>query len=244
MLKLCTTIDLSVAAWAARRRNGAQGCASFRRGLGALLVGLLVIAGSTAASAQAGRALRLVALGDSLTAGYGLSPNVAFPAQLQQALQARGYNVTVVNAGVSGDTATGGYYRVDSSVPDGTDGVILELGANDMLKGTDPSVTRNALAGIIARLKQRDIPVLLAGMRSLPSRGPAYVQRFESIYPGLARSYGLTYYPFFLQNVVYVNGLNQGDGVHPNAAGVQRIVQMMLPTVERFVQRIGGRQRS
>lgn len=207
-----------------------------------LLLALVVLAGPAAARGL--RPLHLVALGDSLTAGYMLSPASAFPAVLEQSLRARGHDVTVANAGVNGDTASGGYARLDSAVPDGTDGVILELGGNDMLQNVDPTVTRNALAGIIGRLKARGIPVLLAGMRALPSKGQSYVDRFEAIYPGLAHGYGLTYYPFFLQNVVYVRGLTQFDGIHPNAAGVQRIVQSIQPTVERFVARLQTRFRS
>lgn len=140
---------------------------------------------------------------------------------------------------MDGDTASDGYDRVDDSVPEGTDGVIVEFGGNDMLQNVDPSVTRSALTGIVARLRQRRIPVMLAGMRSYPSRGAEYVRRFETIYPDLARSYGLVLYPFFLQGVYGNRSLMQADGIHPNQAGVQYMVQATLPSVERFIAGLG-----
>ncbi|MEH3147157.1 MAG: arylesterase [Methylobacterium frigidaeris] len=188
--------------------------------------------------AAADRPLSLVALGDSLTAGYGLPADAAFPAVLERALKARGASVTVANAGVSGDTATGGLDRVEWSVPDGTDGVILELGANDMLRGTDPAVTEKALDGIITRLKARGIPVLLAGMKAGRNLGPDYVARFDAIFPALAQKHGLLLYPFFLDGIAGERGLNLPDGLHPTRAGVERIVQGILPTVEDFVKRL------
>ncbi|WP_245442918.1 arylesterase [Methylobacterium terrae] len=184
------------------------------------------------------RHLNLVALGDSLTAGYGLPAAAAFPVQLEAALRARGHAVTVANAGVSGDTATGGLDRVDWSVPDGTDGVILELGANDMLRGTDPAVTGKALDAIVARLKARGIPVLLAGMRAAPNLGPDYVRRFDAIYPRLAERYGLILYPFFLDGIAGDRGLNLADGLHPTKDGVARVVAGILPSVEEFLARL------
>ncbi|KMO27735.1 GDSL family lipase [Methylobacterium variabile] len=184
------------------------------------------------------RTLNLVALGDSLTAGYGLPADAAFPVQLEAALKARGQAVTIANAGVSGDTATGGLDRVDWSVPDGTDGVILELGANDMLRGTDPSVTEKALDAIIVRLKGRGIPVLLAGMRAAPNLGPDYGRRFDAIYPRLAERHGLILYPFFLDGIAGDRGLNLADGLHPTRAGVERVVAGILPSVEDFLKRL------
>ncbi|WP_244538282.1 arylesterase [Methylobacterium sp. ap11] len=184
------------------------------------------------------RPLALVALGDSLTAGLGLPADAAFPAQLEAALKARGHAVTIANAGVSGDTATGGLDRVAWSVPDGTDGVILELGANDMLRGTDPAVTEKALDTIVAGLKARGIPVLLAGMRAAPNLGPDYVKRFDAIYPRLAARYGLVLYPFFLDGIAGDRSLNLPDGLHPTKAGVARIVSGILPSVEEFLTRL------
>lgn len=181
--------------------------------------------------------LKIVALGDSLTAGYGLPGDAAFPARLQAALRAKGYNVTVVNAGVSGDTTTAGLDRLAWSVPDGTGGVILELGANDALRGVDPKVTKAALEKILDRLAQRRIPVLLAGMRSPRNMGPDYVKAFDAIFPALAASHQVTFYPFFLVGVATDPKLNQADGMHPNPDGVDVIVQHMLPSVEELIAR-------
>jgi acyl-CoA thioesterase-1 len=189
------------------------------------------------AQAAPGRPLRIVALGDSLTAGYGLPQSAAFPVVLERTLKARGHNVEIVNAGVSGDTASGGLDRLDWSVPDGTDGVILELGANDMLRGLDPAATRRALDAIIARLKGRGIPVLLAGMYASRNLGPDYVQRFDAIYRDLAAKHGLVLYPFFLEGVVGQRELNLPDGLHPTAKGVETIVARILPSVESFLAR-------
>lgn len=190
-----------------------------------------------AVSAVAARAepIRLVALGDSLTAGYGLPANEAFPVKLQAALKAAGHDVVIENAGVSGDTASGGAARVDWSVPEGTQGVIVELGANDALRGIDPAVTEKALGSILARLKERKIAVLLAGMLAPPNMGADYAQRFNAIYPRLAAQYGATLYPFFLDGIAGHPELNQKDGLHPLAPGVDIIVTRMLPTVETFL---------
>lgn len=182
--------------------------------------------------------VKLVAFGDSLTAGYRLPTNAAFPTVLERALKARGRAVTVANAGVSGDTTTGGLDRLDWSVPDGTDGVILELGANDMLRGTDPSVTRKALDAMIARLKARGIPVLLAGMKAPPNLGSDYATRFDAIYPDLAKRYDLVLYPFFLDGIIGDRQAHLDDGLHPNTRGVETIVAGILPTVETFLDRI------
>lgn len=184
------------------------------------------------------RPLKLVALGDSLTAGYRLPADAAFPAVLERALAARGHAVAIANAGVSGETATNGLDRVDWSVPDGTDGVILELGANDMLRGTDPTVTRTALEAIVTRLKGRGIPVLLAGMRASTNLGPAYVARFDAIYPDLAAKYGFVLYPFFMAGMVGDRAYTLDDGLHPNARGVDAIVAGILPSVETFLGRL------
>ncbi|MFC0371893.1 arylesterase [Methylobacterium isbiliense] len=189
-------------------------------------------------SRAAERTLRLVALGDSLTAGYGVPAGAAFPGVLERALKEKGFDVAITNAGVSGDTATGGRDRVDWSVPEGTDGVILELGANDMLRGTDPAVTEAALDGIITRLKDRGIAVMLTGMKAARNLGPDYVARFEAIYPRLAERHGLVLYPFFLDGVATDRSLALPDGLHPNAKGVERIVAGILPAVETFLARL------
>jgi acyl-CoA thioesterase-1 len=185
--------------------------------------------------------IKLVVLGDSLSAGLGLSASDAFPAKLQKALQDKGMDVDVANAGVSGDTASGGRDRLDWSVPEGTRAVILELGANDALRGLDPSVTRSALADIVSRLKARGIAVLLCGMLAPPNYGRDYADRFSAIYPELAKTFGLTLYPFFLDGVAADKTLNQADGIHPTPAGVDIIVKNMLPTVEAFLGAIEGK---
>jgi acyl-CoA thioesterase I len=183
------------------------------------------------------RPVNIVALGDSLTAGYGLAANEAFPARLQGALNAKGLAVNVANAGVSGDTAAGGLARLDWSVPDGTDAVILELGANDALRGFDPAVTRKALEAMLHRLQMRKIPVLLCGMLAPPNMGAEYGRAFNSIYPDLAAQTGAILYPFFLTGVAADPKLNQSDGLHPTAAGVAVIVGYILPQVEALIAR-------
>ena len=206
---------------------------------------MLVLAAGVGFSARAQgaamRPLKLVALGDSLTAGYGLSGEAAFPAVLERALRAKGYALSIANAGVSGDTTSGGLARLDWSVPDGTDGVILELGANDMLRGIDPNVPRRALDEILARLRERGIPVLLTGMYASRNLGAEYVARFEAIFPDLATKYGVPLYPFFLDGVAGVRELALPDGLHPTAKGVQVVVERILPTVERFVAHLAAR---
>jgi acyl-CoA thioesterase-1 len=180
--------------------------------------------------------LKLAVLGDSLTAGYGLPASEAFPVRLQEALKEKGIAAEIVNAGVSGDTASGGRDRLDWSIPQGTQAVIVELGANDMLRGIEPKVTRAALDAIIQRLKARGIKVLLCGMYAAPNLGEPYGKAFNSIYPELAAKYGVALYPFFLDGVVDNAELKQADGLHPTAAGVDVIVQRILPAVEAFVK--------
>jgi acyl-CoA thioesterase I len=199
-----------------------------------------VVLGGRAPAAD--RAVRIVALGDSLIAGLGLSADATFPVKLEKALKAKSIAAEVSNAGVSGDTATGALARLDWSVPEGTDAVIVELGANDMLRGIDPKVTREALAGIVRRLTDRRIAVLLAGMRAAPNLGPDYGRDFEAIYSELAARNGLLFYPFFLEGVAADAKLNQRDGLHPTAAGVDAIVARILPKVEELVARARDRR--
>ncbi len=179
----------------------------------------------------------IVALGDSLTAGYGVAADDAFPAKLAAALKAKGIGVTVVNAGLSGDTASGGLDRLAWSVRDGTDAVIVELGANDMLRGIDPKITKAALKQILDRLAARHIPVLLVGMKAAPNMGPDFIKEFDAIYPALASTHRVVFYPFFLDGVAGNDKLNQGDGMHPNADGVDEIVKRILPKVETLIAR-------
>ena len=184
------------------------------------------------------RTIKIVAFGDSLMAGYQLPTQDAFPVQLERALRAKGIAVEVANAGVSGDTSSGGLARLDWSVPDGTDAVILELGANDMLRAVDPKVTREALTEIVRRLKARRIAVLLCGMQAARNLGPDYARAFDPIYPDLAAANGLVFYPFFLDGVIGDTKLNQSDGLHPTAAGVAKIVAGILPKVEELIARV------
>ena len=193
-------------------------------------------------AAAGARPLKLVVLGDSLSAGLGLSAAAAFPERLQKSLRSNGIAIDIINAGVSGDTSSGGRDRLDWSVPEGTDGVIVELGANDALRGTDPAITRSALSDILARLNARRIAVLLCGMVAPPNYGSDYSARFNAIYPDLAKSSGVPLYPFFLQGVAADARLNQADGMHPTAEGVDVIVRNILPTVEAFLGSIGGQR--
>lgn len=208
----------------------------------ALVVALALVA-VRPAEAQTPREIRIVALGDSLTAGYQLPPGDAFPVKLQAALRARGHAVSVENAGVSGDTSTGGLERLDWAVGDDVDAVILELGANDALRGIDPGVTRRALDEILTRLKARNIPVLVAGMLAPPNLGHAYGEAFGRIFPELAEKHGTLLYPFFLDGVAATAGLNLADGMHPNARGVDVIVERIVPKAEELLLRARARPR-
>ena len=184
------------------------------------------------ATPAAARTLHLVALGDSLTAGYGLPPGQGFAEVLGRVLKAKGWDVDVVNAGVSGETAEDGLARYDWSVPAGTDALIVELGANDMLRGLPPQGARAALSEILSRATKAHVPTLLTGMRAAPNMGADYQKAFDSIYPDLATQYGVPLYPFFLEGVAADPKLNQKDGLHPTKDGVQRIVAAILPAVE------------
>jgi acyl-CoA thioesterase-1 len=187
------------------------------------------------AEGPASKPVKMVVLGDSLSAGLGLPASAAFPAKLQKALKDKGIGIEMTNAGVSGDTSSGGRDRLDWSVPEGTQAVIVELGANDALRGVDPAVTRSALSDVLTRLKARGIAVLLCGMLAPPNYGHDYADRFNAIYPGLAKSFDVPLYPFFLNGVAADAKLNQADGIHPTAEGVDIIVQNILPSVEALL---------
>jgi acyl-CoA thioesterase I len=192
-----------------------------------LTLAMLFLAVLPAAAAP----LSIVALGDSLTAGYGLAAGEDFATRLEAALVASSIDARVANAGVSGDTASAGAARVDWAVPDGAALVIVELGANDALRGIDPAVTRKALSDLLARLGARNLKALLVGMRAPPNMGEDYVRSFDAIYPDLAREHAVPLYPFFLDGVAGAPNLNQPDGMHPTAAGVEEIVRRILPVV-------------
>ncbi|KAA5601235.1 arylesterase [Blastochloris sulfoviridis] len=186
--------------------------------------------------------IRLVALGDSLTAGYGLPADAALPAQLQARLEARGHKVVIANAGVSGDTASGGLERLDWAIAGDTEGVIVALGANDALRGIDPAVTRKALDTILALLDAKGLPVLLAGMYAPRNMGESYTRTFDAIYPDLARRHGAVLYPFLLEGVAGTARLNLGDGIHPTAEGVGLVAERLVPSVEELLARIRARR--
>ena len=190
----------------------------------------------SAGSAPVEAPVQVVAFGDSLTAGFGLPAEAAFPEQLARALGAKGKAVALSNAGVSGDTATDGLARLAWSVPEGTEAVIVELGANDALRGIDPQITRASLEAILRGLKQRRIAVLLAGMLAPPNLGQDYGRAFDAIFPGLAAQFETLFYPFFLDGVAANPALNQADGMHPTAAGVDIIVHKILPKVEELIE--------
>jgi len=210
-----------------------------------VLIVALMTAGPAFAQTPAAapdRPVKMVVLGDSLSAGLGLSATAAFPVRLQKALNDKWIKVDMINAGVSGDTSSGGRDRLDWSIPEGTEAVILELGANDALRGIDPAVTRAALTEILTRLKARKIAVLLCGMLAPPNYGSEYAARFNAIYPELSKSFGVPLYPFFLEGVAADAKLNQADGLHPTAEGIDIIVKNILPIVEAFLGTISGQR--
>lgn len=194
--------------------------------------GITLLLSLASASAEP---VQIVGFGDSLMAGYQLDAGQSFPEKLEEALKARGHDVVITNAGVSGDTSAGGLSRLDWSVPDGTDLVILELGANDMLRGVPPVVTEKNLIAMIERLEDRNIDVILAGMVSAPNLGPDYAARFDPIFSRLAEKYDIPLYPFFLDGVMTQSSLLLEDGMHPNAAGVDRMVEGFLPLIEEVL---------
>jgi acyl-CoA thioesterase-1 len=183
----------------------------------------------------------LLVLGDSLTAGLGLELRDAFPAKLEAALKARHPDLTIINAGVSGDTAADGLARLDWALTDEVGGLIVGLGANDALRGLDVVQTETALDGILARAKARNLPTLVLGMKAPPNMGPEYVARFDGLFPRLAEKHGVLLYPFFLEGVAAKAGLNQGDGIHPNEAGVDVIVMKVMAKVEELIGKVSAK---
>jgi acyl-CoA thioesterase I len=207
-----------------------------------LLCNWLLAALPLEAAAASTRPTRMVVLGDSLVAGFQLKASDAFPAQLERALKARGHSVEIINAGVSGDTTAGGLERLTWAIPDATDAVILELGANDALRGLDPALTKANLEKIILALKAGGVEVLLAGMLAPRNLGGAYSSAFDAIYPELAKRHGLLLYPFFLDGVAFEGKFNLGDGIHPNGSGVAEITRRILPLVEQLLDRVRNKR--
>ncbi len=193
------------------------------------------------AQSQTAKPFRIAAFGDSLSAGYNLPARAGFPAVLERVLKTNGLNVTVENAAVSGDTTTAGKDRLDWSITDGTDLVIVELGANDALRGIDPKIAEAALDTILTRLKERKMAILLAGMLAPPNNGPDYTRDFNGMYGRLAEKHGVPLYPFFLDGVAGNPRLNMPDGIHPTAEGVEEIVKRIAPTVEAAVKKLSAR---
>lgn len=200
----------------------------------ALALVVLTAAGAAAAP------VTVLALGDSLTAGLGVGPSEAFPARLEAALKAKGHDVRVINAGVSGDTAADGAARLDWALAEPVDAVIVELGANDALRGLPVAQAEQALDRLLAALAAKKLPVLLAGMRAPPNMGAEYQTAFDGMYQRLADKHGVQLYPFFLDGVAADPKLNQADGMHPNPAGVDVIVARILPSVEQLLGKAGG----
>jgi len=201
------------------------------------LLSIVLLAIMAAAGPAFAAPVKILALGSSLTQGYGLPPGTEFPVQLQAALKKAGIDAVVINAGVSADTSAGGLARLDWSLADHPDAVILELGSNDMLRGIPPKVTEKNLRAILDKLKAAHVKVLLTGMFAQRNLGADYVQQFDAIYPRLAKDTNVLFYPFFLDGVALTPALNQADGMHPNPAGVKVIVARILPYVKKLVAR-------
>lgn len=202
-----------------------------------LLTGI-AIASSSFGSIAFGAQKKLVVFGDSLTAGYGLKKSAAFTSVLEERLRKTGRDVVVVNASVSGDTTASGLARIDWALGAGGDAIIVELGANDMLRGIDPARTRRALDGIIEKIKKRNLPLLLAGMKAAPGMGKTYEKQFNKIYSELAAKHNVLLYPFFLDGVASVRSLNLADAIHPNSEGVKVLVDRILPSVLQLLNMV------
>jgi len=210
-------------------------------GTAAIAAGIVFAMSGLRANQAEAREAVIVAFGDSLTAGFGLPEKESFPAQLEQALKVRGQEVRVVNAGVSGDTAAAGLARLDWAMSNDASAVIIELGANDALQGLDPAATKAVLEKIITQVKARGLPILLAGMEAPRNLGKDYVDQFRAMYVDLAQRYDVVFYPFFLDGVALDDKFMQGDGLHPNAQGVARIVELILPKVEELLARVSAK---
>jgi acyl-CoA thioesterase-1 len=227
----------SIAAGYGAGTPGRKAAASSRR-VGAAAVALMLLAPAAGRTAAAAGPIRILALGDSLSAGYGLPHEQAFEAQLEAALRAKGENVRILDGAVSGDTTAGGRARLDWVLADQPDAAIVELGGNDGLRGIDPHQTEANLQAILNVLQTRGIPVLLCGMYAPPNLGADYARSFRAVFDNLAKRPGVIYDPFFLQDVAADPALNQPDRIHPNAVGIQRIVARLLPLTERLIAEV------
>ncbi|MCY4592051.1 MAG: arylesterase [Alphaproteobacteria bacterium] len=210
----------------------------WKRNITTTLWPVLAVLLSVLATPLDARELRLLAFGDSLTAGYGLAESEGFTVRLETALRARDHQVTVINAGRSGDTSTGGRTRLDWWLEEAPDAVLLELGANDGLRGIDPALTHENLDWILNRLDAAGLPVLLAGMEAPANYGPEYADEFRSVFARLAERHDVVWYPFFLEGIATRPELNQRDGIHPNPRGVDELVRRILPFVEELLARV------
>ena len=216
-------------------RSRICGRSGFAAALLAVFASFFAVSSATAQSGAVAPGFRLMVIGDSLTAGFGLPAEQAFPAKLEAALRQKGHAVSVLNAGVSGDTSAGGKARIGWALADKPDAVILELGANDGLRGIDPKELHANLAAILETLKARGIPTFLAGMVAPPNLGAAYGKEFRAVYTRLAADYQVPLQPFFLEGVAMKRDLNQADGIHPNAAGVEVLVGNIVPLLEPWL---------
>jgi len=204
------------------------------KALGTALFAALTLLLSSQSSGA--RMLNIVAFGDSLTAGYQLPPGEAFPARLETLAKSKGLDITITNAGVSGDTTADGLARIDWSIPDGTDGVILELGANDALRGLSPEESQKNLETMIVRLKERKISVLLAGILAPPNMGADYETKFNGMFKALGEKHDIAVYPFFLDGVTLNTSMQLEDGMHPNGAGTKIMAERFFPTFDAFLK--------
>jgi acyl-CoA thioesterase I len=204
------------------------------------MVRILIVIATLLLSIQTALAkpITLLALGDSLTSGLGLEASEAFPVKLEAALKSRYPDLQIINGGVSGDTAVDGLARLDWALTEDVDGLIVELGANDALRGLDVSQTETALNGIMVKAQLRNLPVLILGMKAPPNMGPDYVARFDGLYPRLAAKYQALLYPFYLDGVAANASLNQADGIHPDGRGVDVIVSKVMPSVEELIGKV------
>lgn len=222
-------------------KDGFVNCARVLAGLVCLAFAFAFAFASAHGADTAGKTLRIVAFGDSITAGYGLQPEDSLPAKLETALKDKGYRVAVTNAGVSGDTTAGGLARLEWTLAENPDLIIVALGGNDGLRGLDPVKTRENLEAMLTKLKAKNVPVVLAGMLAPRNLGPDYAKIFDPIYADLAKKYDAALYPFLLDGVAVERALNQPDGIHPNPKGVDVIVGRMAPVVAKALDKIGAK---